>query len=135
MIIEIKKLPFIKITEVAKMMGISESYTYTLAKMPSCPFVCKKIGKRVVVHTKSFVDWYLKVSDVDEEDVDKYLVDDKLFFTAVEIAKLLKVSKTVAYEFLNDENCPFDCIMIGKRKIVSVAAFYKWYMEYDTKVS
>ena len=91
MIIEIKKLPFIKITEVAKMMGLSESYTYTLAKMPSCPFVCKKIGKRVVVHTKSFVDWYLKVSDVDEEDADKYLVDDKLFFTAVEIAKLLKV--------------------------------------------
>ena len=135
MIKEIKKLPFIRIEQLSKMMGISQSYAYTLAKMPACPFVCKKISTRVVVHTKSFIDWYLKISDVTEEEVDQYLVDDKLFFAVSELSKLLGVSKTVTYEYLDSEDCPLSYILLGKRKIVSVAAFYKWYMDNAEKVS
>lgn len=49
---------FYTVRELAKIMGISEAYTYQYIKSEACKFTVLQIGKRYTIPVKSFEDWY-----------------------------------------------------------------------------
>lgn len=49
---------FISVDDLAVIMGISRSFAYEYVKDPACPFLCLKMGKRIVIPTNNFFNWY-----------------------------------------------------------------------------
>jgi len=43
---------------------------------------------------------------------------EKEFINVKELADILNVSKTYAYELLNSSDCPFNAIRLGKKRIL-----------------
>lgn len=53
---------------------------------------------------------------------------EKEFIDVKELADMLNISKSYAYELLNSDECPFNAIKLGKKRIViPTNSFYKWY--------
>lgn len=53
----------------------------------------------------------------------------KKFYTAEEVAEILRISRSTAYKYLNSDECPFNRMFIGKRVVVPVNAFEMWYVK------
>ncbi|MBD5508860.1 MAG: helix-turn-helix domain-containing protein [Lachnospiraceae bacterium] len=53
---------------------------------------------------------------------------EKEFINVKELADILGVSRSHAYELLNSDDCPFNAVKIGKKRIViPTNSFYRWY--------
>jgi predicted DNA-binding transcriptional regulator AlpA len=53
-----RKKYFITVEELSEIMRLSRSATYNYVKSSDCPFYREQIGKRIVIPTKSFFQWY-----------------------------------------------------------------------------
>lgn len=49
---------FITVEELSKIMRISRSMAYKYVESNECPFYREQVGKRVIIPTKTFFDWY-----------------------------------------------------------------------------
>lgn len=57
-IMQYKKQLFITVDELSKIMRISRSMAYKYVESSDCPFYREQIGRRIVIPTKTFFDWY-----------------------------------------------------------------------------
>ncbi len=55
------------------------------------------------------------------------LHEDKEFITVDELAIIMGISRSYAYEYVRSAKCPFTCLKMGRRYVVPTNAFYKWY--------
>lgn len=53
-----ENMSFMKVNEVAEVMGISKSLAYEFLQSKECPFTVLKINSRYVVPYNSFCTWY-----------------------------------------------------------------------------
>lgn len=49
------------------------------------------------------------------------------FLTVLEVAEILRISKSQVYNLVNAENCMFTVVKIGRRKLVPTNDFIRWY--------
>lgn len=49
------------------------------------------------------------------------------FMKVGEVAEIMNISKSLAYEFLQGENCPFTVLKINSRYAVPYNSFSAWY--------
>ena len=52
---------------------------------------------------------------------------DKEFFNVNEVAEIMGISRSFAYEYLKSPDCPFLVLQMGKRIIVPANDFFRWY--------
>ena len=55
---EYKNQLFITVEKLSKIMRISRSMAYKYVESDECPFYREQIGRRVIIPTKTFFDWY-----------------------------------------------------------------------------
>ena len=55
------------------------------------------------------------------------LYEDKEFINIEQLAEILCISKSYAYEYVRSSACPFNCLKLGKRYVIPTNNFYKWY--------
>ncbi len=53
--------------------------------------------------------------------------DNMRFMGVSEVAKILGIGKSLAYEYLKSEDCPFSVIRINSRYAVPYNGFKMWY--------
>ena len=51
----------------------------------------------------------------------------KMFLTVDELGNLLRISRSMAYKYVQSDACPFYCESIGKRIIIPTKTFFEWY--------
>lgn len=52
----------------------------------------------------------------------------KQFISVKELADIMSISKSYAYEFVSCDDCPFKVIRLGvKRLVIPTNSFYRWY--------
>jgi len=49
---------FITVEELSGIMRISRSMAYKYVESNDCPFYREQVGKRIIIPTKTFFDWY-----------------------------------------------------------------------------
>ena len=54
---------FLTVEEVGNLMRISRSMAYNYVKADSCPFYREQIGRRILIPTKTFFEWYDSLSN------------------------------------------------------------------------
>ena len=54
---------FITVEELSSIMRISRSMAYKYVESSDCPFYREQIGRRIVIPTKTFFDWYDSVTN------------------------------------------------------------------------
>lgn len=52
---------------------------------------------------------------------------EMMFITVEELAKILRISRTMAYKYVESSDCPFYRERIGKRVIIPTKTFFQWY--------
>ena len=58
---------FMRVSEVAEVMGISKSMAYEYVQGEDCPFTVLKINSRYVIPYNSFCTWYESLDDNGKE--------------------------------------------------------------------
>lgn len=58
---------FMRVGEVAEVMGISKSLAYEFLKGEKCPFTVLRINSRLLVPYNSFCEWYESLAGNSEE--------------------------------------------------------------------
>ncbi len=53
--------------------------------------------------------------------------DNIRFMSVDEVAKILGIGKSLAYDYLSSEDCPFKVVRIKSRYAVPYNSFSKWY--------
>ncbi len=53
-----ESMRFMKVNEVAEIMGISKSLAYEFMQSEDCPFTVLRVKSRYVVPYNSFCEWY-----------------------------------------------------------------------------
>ena len=56
---------FITVEDLAVILGVSRSFAYDYIKDSECPFVCIKMGRRYVIPTNNFFNWYDSLADIE----------------------------------------------------------------------
>ena len=56
---------------------------------------------------------------------------EKLFMSVEELAEILGVSKSLAYMYVQNEDCPFDVVRINSRYTIPTISFWEWYNEFS----
>lgn len=49
------------------------------------------------------------------------------FMKVNDVAEIMGISKSLAYEYVQSENCPFTVLRINRRYIIPYNSFYAWY--------
>lgn len=49
------------------------------------------------------------------------------FLTAKEVSLLLRISKSMVYEWFRKEECPFNVVKVNDRYIIPTNSFFAWY--------
>ena len=49
------------------------------------------------------------------------------FYSVEEMAKFMGISKTMAYSYVKNNECPFKVVRMGSRWLIPRNAFFKWY--------
>lgn len=57
----------------------------------------------------------------------KSISTEKEFINVEQLATILGISKSMAYEYVRSEKCPFTVVKIRKRYVIPTNSFYKWY--------
>lgn len=52
---------------------------------------------------------------------------DQMFMTVEELGKVLRISRSMAYKYVESSDCPFYREKIGKRIIIPTKTFFQWY--------
>lgn len=52
---------------------------------------------------------------------------DLMFMTVEELGKVLRISRSMAYKYVESSDCPFYREKIGKRIIIPTKTFFQWY--------
>ena len=52
---------------------------------------------------------------------------NKEFITVDELAEIMCISTSYAYEYVRRAPCPFKCLKLGRRYLIPTNSFYKWY--------
>lgn len=55
------------------------------------------------------------------------VANDRRFMNVKEVAEVMGISKSLAYDFIKSDNCKFKVVMINKRILIPENAFYQWY--------
>lgn len=61
------------------------------------------------------------------DTVEKVDFRDQMFITVEELGKILRISRTMAYKYVESPDCPFYRERIGKRVIIPTKTFFQWY--------
>lgn len=51
----------------------------------------------------------------------------KQFLNVEDVASILGISKSMAYEYVKSSDCEFKCLKINSRLIIPVNSFVQWY--------
>ena len=51
----------------------------------------------------------------------------KCFITVGELALLMRISKSLAYKYVESDGCPFNRIFVGNRITIPTKTFFEWY--------
>ena len=57
----------------------------------------------------------------------KTVVNDRRFLSVAEVANIMGISKSLAYNFIKSEECKFAVVMINSRILIPENGFYQWY--------
>lgn len=71
MLEKLRDKAFMSVAELVEIMGMSRAYTYEFIKSDSCPFKVIAIGKRFVIPTNSFFEWYDSFGSKEEQEVEQ----------------------------------------------------------------
>jgi len=52
---------------------------------------------------------------------------DKDFITVNELAEIMGIGKSLAYQYVNSNSCPFTVLKVKTRYTIPTNSFYKWY--------
>lgn len=52
---------------------------------------------------------------------------EQMFMTVEELGKVLRISRSMAYKYVESSDCPFYREKIGKRIIIPTKTFFQWY--------
>ena len=55
------------------------------------------------------------------------VMNDRRFMSVKEVAEVMGISKSLAYDFIKSDECKFAVVMINKRILIPENAFYQWY--------
>lgn len=61
------------------------------------------------------------------EPLEKVDYREQMFITVEELGKILRISRTMAYKYVESVDCPFYRERIGKRVIIPTRTFFQWY--------
>ncbi len=56
---------------------------------------------------------------------------DKFFMSVEELAEIMGISKSLAYIYVQNGNCPFDVVRINSRYTIPTISFWEWYNEFS----
>lgn len=52
---------------------------------------------------------------------------DKAFLNVAEVAEIMGISKSLTYDFLHNQDCPFNVVRIRSRYAIPANSFFMWY--------
>ncbi|MBQ6887664.1 MAG: helix-turn-helix domain-containing protein [Lachnospiraceae bacterium] len=52
---------------------------------------------------------------------------DKMFITVEELSRIMRISRSMAYKYVESNECPFYREQVGKRIIIPTKTFFDWY--------
>ena len=61
------------------------------------------------------------------EALEKIDYREQMFLTVEELGKILRISRTMAYKYVESMECPFYREKIGTRIIIPTKTFFEWY--------
>lgn len=65
----------------------------------------------------------------------KVVGNDRRFLSVVEVANIMGISKSLAYNFIKSEDCNFAVVKVNSRILVPENAFYKWYDNLESNIT
>jgi hypothetical protein len=61
------------------------------------------------------------------EALEKVDYREQMFITVEELGKLMRISRTMAYKYVESDDCPFYREQVGRRIIIPTRTFFQWY--------
>ena len=58
-----RKELFVTVEDIGNIMKISKSFAYEYVQSEECPFYRQRFGKRIIIPTKTFFEWYDSLSN------------------------------------------------------------------------
>lgn len=65
----------------------------------------------------------------------KVVENGRRFLSVVEVANIMGISKSLAYNFIKSEDCNFAVVKVNSRILVPENAFYKWYDNLESNIT
>ena len=61
----------------------------------------------------------------EHNDIKEY--KNQLFITVEELSRIMRISRSMAYKYVESNECPFYREQLGRRIIIPTKIFFEWY--------
>ena len=117
------------VSEISKMIGITEGETYVRLVKDNVPFITVDYLKRIT--KKDFEEWYKRQDRycVGEKDIAARNEIIERTISLPEMAKILRIERRSVYSIVRKYQAEFEIIKVGDHRRITKDSFERWYMK------